>query len=135
MQLSLLTLVQVQNMLATQSNEGARRHREAQIAFIATRRNCENPGVTTTSRVSRVRHLRFVGSSVLGDADKQENRAGQKLKLPRSWLRSYSLFTQHKDTKSSKCPGYLPLYCCYALGSYVDVHRAGASNSRAENIQ
>ena len=33
------TLVQVQNILETQSNEGARRLREAQINFIATRRN------------------------------------------------------------------------------------------------
>ena len=33
------TLVQVQNMLATQSDEGARRLREAQVAFIATRRD------------------------------------------------------------------------------------------------
>ena len=32
------TLVQVQNMLAAQSDEGARRLREAQVAFIATRR-------------------------------------------------------------------------------------------------
>ena len=32
------TLVQVQNMLATQSDEGARRLREAQVAFITTRR-------------------------------------------------------------------------------------------------
>ena len=33
------TLVQVQNMLATQSDEGARRLREAQVAFITTRRD------------------------------------------------------------------------------------------------
>ena len=33
------TLVQVQNILETQSNEGARRLREAQVNFIATRRN------------------------------------------------------------------------------------------------
>ena len=33
------TLVQVQNILETQSNEGARRLRESQINFIATRRN------------------------------------------------------------------------------------------------
>ena len=32
------TLVQVQNMLAAQSDEGARRLREAQVVFIATRR-------------------------------------------------------------------------------------------------
>ena len=33
------TLVQVHNILETQSNEGARRLREAQVNFIATRRN------------------------------------------------------------------------------------------------
>ena len=33
------TLIQVQNILETQSNEGARRLRESQINFIATRRN------------------------------------------------------------------------------------------------
>ena len=33
------TLVQVQNLLATQTDEGARRLREAQVAFITTRRN------------------------------------------------------------------------------------------------
>ena len=33
------TLVQVQNILETQSNEGARRLREAQVAFITTRRH------------------------------------------------------------------------------------------------
>ena len=33
------TLVQVQNILETQSNEGARRLREAQVNFITTRRN------------------------------------------------------------------------------------------------
>ena len=33
------TLVQVQNILETQSNQGARRLREAQVNFIATRRN------------------------------------------------------------------------------------------------
>ena len=33
------TLVQVQNMFAAQSDEGARRLREAQVAFIATRRD------------------------------------------------------------------------------------------------
>ena len=33
------TLVQVQNMLATQSDEGARRLREAQVAFSSTRRD------------------------------------------------------------------------------------------------
>ena len=33
------TLVQVQNILETQSNEGARRLRESQVNFIATRRN------------------------------------------------------------------------------------------------
>ena len=32
------TLLQVQNMLATQSDEGASRFREAQISFITTRR-------------------------------------------------------------------------------------------------
>ena len=31
------TLVQVQNMLATRSDEGARRLREAQVSFITTR--------------------------------------------------------------------------------------------------
>ena len=36
------TLVQVQNILETQSNEGARRLREAQVNFIATRRNCSS---------------------------------------------------------------------------------------------
>ena len=33
------TLVQVQNLLATQTDEGARRLREAHVAFITTRRN------------------------------------------------------------------------------------------------
>ena len=33
------TLIQVQTMLATQSDEGARRLREAQVAFIAARRD------------------------------------------------------------------------------------------------
>ena len=33
------TLIQVQNILETQSNEGARRLREAQVAFITTHRN------------------------------------------------------------------------------------------------
>ena len=32
------TLVQLQNILATQSDEGARRLREAQVSFITTRR-------------------------------------------------------------------------------------------------
>ena len=36
------TLIQVQNSLETQSNEGARRLREAQVAFITTRRNCSS---------------------------------------------------------------------------------------------
>ena len=44
------TLVQVQNMLATQSNEGARRLRNAQIAFIVTRRNRSSS--TSASHVS-----------------------------------------------------------------------------------
>ena len=34
-----ISLVKVQNILETQSNEGARRLRESQIDFIATRRN------------------------------------------------------------------------------------------------
>ena len=44
------TLVQVQNILETQSNEGARRLREAQINFIATRRN--RPSSTSASHAS-----------------------------------------------------------------------------------
>ena len=44
------TLVQVQNMLAMQSNQGARRLREAQIAFLATRRNRSSS--TSASHVS-----------------------------------------------------------------------------------
>ena len=37
------TLVQLQNILATQSDEGARRLREAQVAFITTRRERSAP--------------------------------------------------------------------------------------------
>ena len=44
------TLVQVQNMLAAQSDEGARRLREAQVAFIATRR--ERSSSTSVSHES-----------------------------------------------------------------------------------
>ena len=44
------TLVQVQNMLATQSDEGARRLREAQVAFITTRR--ERSSSTSASHES-----------------------------------------------------------------------------------
>ena len=36
------TLVQLQNILATQSDEGARRLREAQVSFIPTRRECSS---------------------------------------------------------------------------------------------
>ena len=44
------TLVQVQNILETQSNEGARRLREAQVAFITTRR--DRSSSTSTSHDS-----------------------------------------------------------------------------------
>ena len=48
------TLVQVHNMLATQSDEGARRLREAQIAFITTRR--ERSSSTSPSHESDHEH-------------------------------------------------------------------------------
>ena len=44
------TLVQVQNMLATQSDEVARRLREAQVVFITARR--ERSSITSASHVS-----------------------------------------------------------------------------------
>ena len=44
------TLVQVHNMLATQSDEGARRLREAQVSFITTRR--ERSSSTSASHES-----------------------------------------------------------------------------------
>ena len=60
------TLVQVHNMLATQSDEGARRLREAQVSFITTRRerssstsashesdpDCQEPDVQVSGRQS-----------------------------------------------------------------------------------
>ena len=53
---------------------------------------------TTTSCVSRARHLRFVGPSGFGDAVKQTVQV--ETQTPRRWPRSFSLF--HATRKQAK---------------------------------
>ena len=86
---------------------------------------------------ARTRFLRVVGGSCsFGVAGKKLALAGRKLKhFPGDGLALSPFFTQHKDTKREVSWLLATVLVAVVLGSYVDVHRAGASNSRAEIIQ
>ena len=86
---------------------------------------------------ARTRLLRVVGgSSSFGVADKQLALAGRLTRLGVGFALT-PLFTQHEKTRKLK--GVLAIATVLLLAVIglfcVDMHRAGASNSRAENIQ
>ena len=85
---------------------------------------------------ARTRFLRVVGGSCsFGVAGKKLALAGRKLKhFPGDGLALSPFFTQHEN-KQRSLVWLLATVLVAVLGSYVDVHRAGASNSRAEIIQ
>ena len=86
---------------------------------------------------ARTRLLRVVGGSCsFGVAGKKLALAGRKLKhFPGDGL-ALSPFLRNTKTRKVKVSWLLAtVLVAVVLGSYVDVHRAGASNSRAEIIQ
>ena len=92
--------------------------------------------LTTTSRVRASTYA--WGPCSTGDADKACKKTRKQTKLKLSDLTSLNLtfFSAHENNQS-KLSGYLSaaVPCCCLSLLFVDVHRAGASNSESKVIQ